>query len=350
MKKETILVIDDDREQQTAIQFILEKENYLVLTASDGQSGLKTLNDFEDIRVVIVDLVMLRESGIGVLEEIKGFKRPLRRIVNTGYNEQLTFQKAEELKVFCYLNKCNGGRQDLLFAVKSAFRDLYMEELKNELEKAIHLKELAHKAADFAHFLAGNKIEDIPKYIETIVDELRELPANVQSTLEKIKQIAREIIQSKKDKETEKGTGGEFFNSDYDVALSFAGEDREIVEKLAKSLQEEKIKVFYDDYEKAHLWGKNLYEHLQSVYRDKACFCIIFLSEAYARKLWTKHELEQAQARAFRERREYILPVRLDDTKIPQINETVGYIDLRHTPVEELKELILSKLSHHLKQ
>lgn len=130
----------------------------------------------------------------------------------------------------------------------------------------------------------------------------------------------------------------------YDLALSFAGENRATVNEFAAALDALGIRVFYDDYEKADLWGKDLYQHLQTVYRDRARYCIIFVSEAYARKLWTKHELQQAQARAFRESSEYILPVRLDDTNIPGLNATTGYIDLRHTSLEELTELVTEKL------
>src|SRR2546429_9687107 len=112
---------------------------------------------------------------------------------------------------------------------------------------------------------------------------------------------------------------------DYDIALSFAGEDRQRVEELAALLVEDGVRVFYDLYEQAVLWGKDLYQHLQSVYRDRAQYCLVFVSSHYARKLWAKHELRQAQARAFREHHEYILPVRLDDTEIPGLNATVGY-------------------------
>lgn len=130
----------------------------------------------------------------------------------------------------------------------------------------------------------------------------------------------------------------------YDIALSFAGENRAVVDELASLLAKEGVRVFYDNYEKAQLWGKDLYQHLQEVYRDQARYCIVFASEAYRRKLWTRHELQQAQARAFREHQEYILPVRLDDTEIPGLNATVGYIDLRHHTVEELNAVILEKL------
>src|SRR6266566_5558925 len=77
-----------------------------------------------------------------------------------------------------------------------------------------------------------------------------------------------------------------------------------------------------DKYEKATLWGKNLYTYLSDVYQNKARYCVMFLSRNYAAKLWTNHEREAAQARAFRENEEYILPIRLDDTDIPGILST----------------------------
>lgn len=132
----------------------------------------------------------------------------------------------------------------------------------------------------------------------------------------------------------------------YDVALSFAGEDRSAAEGLAALLRSNGARVFYDKYEQASLWGKDLYQHLQSVYRDKARFCVVFLSEAYARKLWTRHELRQAQARAFSENSEYILPLRLDDTEVAGINQTTGYVDLRHTSLREVSELLMLKLGN----
>ena len=134
---------------------------------------------------------------------------------------------------------------------------------------------------------------------------------------------------------------------EYDIALSFAGEDRDIVAKFASGLVEKGVRVFYDDFEKAELWGKDLYQHLQVVYRDRARYCIIFVSTAYAKKAGTRHELKQAQARAIEENREYILPVRLDDTEIPGLNATVGYIDLRNHTVEELQKVALQKLFGH---
>ena len=133
-------------------------------------------------------------------------------------------------------------------------------------------------------------------------------------------------------------------NYKYDVVLSFAGEDRQYVDKVAQYLSNKRIRVFYDKYEQGSLWGKNLYEHLDDIYRNKGRYCVMFLSKNYADKLWTDHERKSAQTRAFKERREYILPARFDDTAIAGILPTVGYIDLRTTCPDKLGELILQKL------
>ena len=132
----------------------------------------------------------------------------------------------------------------------------------------------------------------------------------------------------------------------YDVALSFAGEDRHYAKQLAELLKAEGYSVFYDDFERAQLWGKDLYVHLSSVYKDQARYCVIFLSKHYAQKLWTQHELQSAQARAFvEENREYILPIRLDDTEIPGILLTARYLDLRSMSIEEICQILVEKLS-----
>ena len=67
---------------------------------------------------------------------------------------------------------------------------------------------------------------------------------------------------------------------DYDIEFSFAGEDRAIVEELATRLTDEGVRVFYDAYEKAALWGKDLYQHLQIVYRDRARYCVVIVLAA----------------------------------------------------------------------
>ncbi len=61
----------------------------------------------------------------------------------------------------------------------------------------------------------------------------------------------------------------------------------------------------------------------------KAVSSIIFLSQAYATKMWTNHERRAAQERALKERgREYILPIRIDDAEIPGMMDTIAYLSI----------------------
>lgn len=41
---------------------------------------------------------------------------------------------------------------------------------------------------------------------------------------------------------------------EYDIALSFAGEDRSYVEVVANLLLKKKVRVFYDNFETSNLW------------------------------------------------------------------------------------------------
>ena len=131
---------------------------------------------------------------------------------------------------------------------------------------------------------------------------------------------------------------------DYDIVISFAGEDREVAEAIASNLVVEGINVFYDEYEQANLWGKDLYVHLTKIYRDESKFCLMIISESYAEKQWTNHERKAAQARAFQENSEYILPLRLDDAEIDGVLGTTGYIDYRQVPLEGVIDLLADKI------
>lgn len=139
-------------------------------------------------------------------------------------------------------------------------------------------------------------------------------------------------------------TGNEALGQTYEVVLSFAGEDRDYVEQVADILKTNQVSLFYDDYEEASLWGKNLVEHLQKVYSSSARYCVMFISKYYAEKVWPTHERRSAFEKAIESKEEYILPARFDDTEIPGLHKTIAYVDLRKKTPSQLATLILEKL------
>lgn len=134
----------------------------------------------------------------------------------------------------------------------------------------------------------------------------------------------------------------------YEVVLSFADEDRAYVQEVASFLESQGVDLFYDGNEEADLWGKDLVEHLEFVYRRAARFCVMFISSHYAAKVWPSYERKSALARAIQERAEYILPARFDSTDVSGLLPTIGYVDLSTKSPRELGLLILKKLGRSM--
>ncbi|TDN93394.1 TIR domain-containing protein [Salegentibacter sp. 24] len=134
---------------------------------------------------------------------------------------------------------------------------------------------------------------------------------------------------------------------EFDIAISFAGQDREIAEKLATSLKNRGFDVFYDNFEKSKMWGKDLYEYLSTIYSTKAKYCVILISDNYNKKRWTRLERKAAQSRAFEEENEYILPLRIDDSSVPGILSTTGYLDYNTISETEIIETLIDKINNY---
>ncbi len=69
MKKEQVLLIEDDADIREGVRILLESENYCVEEAENGKSGLELLSDETDL--VILDIMMPGMSGLRTCEEIR---------------------------------------------------------------------------------------------------------------------------------------------------------------------------------------------------------------------------------------------------------------------------------------
>lgn len=132
---------------------------------------------------------------------------------------------------------------------------------------------------------------------------------------------------------------------DFDVALSYAGEDRSYVYEVANKLRANGVRVFYDEFFTAELWGRDLYVYLDNIYRERARFTVVFISRSYVAKPWPSHERQSAQARALSELGPYLLPVRFDDSVLPGLRPTVSYLEASRLSPDQLAQLIMDKLA-----
>lgn len=125
----------------------------------------------------------------------------------------------------------------------------------------------------------------------------------------------------------------------FEVALSFAGEQRCYVRNVAATLSNWRIRVFYDEFEKVRLWGKHAAEELQQVYEHRSDWAVIFISKEYVDKAWPTHERRAILSRAVQQRSEFVLPVRFGDTEVPGFPG-----DLIHVYAEDYSAVSLAGL------
>jgi TIR domain len=187
---------------------------------------------------------------------------------------------------------------------------------------------------------AKRRRDDDMRHLRRLEDARRASQAPITSPL--LPAFHRTHSETSSAKASASRDGAEF---EYDVCLSFAGEQRDYVEMISAGLKARGLHVFYDADETVKLWGKDLAEHLDHIYRKASRYCVLFVSEAYAAKPWARHERRSALARAIEEEGEYILPVRFDDTELPGLPPTVGYVDLRKYAPETLIEFIFEKVA-----
>jgi len=133
---------------------------------------------------------------------------------------------------------------------------------------------------------------------------------------------------------------------EYDVAISFASEDRLIAEEFVNLLAQKNVKVFQDEHQAADpdLWGKDILDHLVNLYARKARYCLLLVSRHYPLKSWTQTDRASARERALRDPNEYILPIQLDESEVPGLSTAKAYRDLRQHSVENLVAWLDEKL------
>lgn len=103
----------------------------------------------------------------------------------------------------------------------------------------------------------------------------------------------------------------------YDVVLSFADEDSEKAQALARHLMENGIHCYFYEYNRNEIAGRNLHKELGRLYGYEARLAVVLLSEAYFRKKWTHTELEHILRRNSIYG-DYLLPVKTDSVSIPR--------------------------------
>ncbi len=115
--KPKILICDDERAINHALELKLTHENFDVRTAQNGNECLSAFEK-EKFDIALLDLVLPQKDGFEVLEELKkrGNTVPIIIISNLGQEEDI--KRVKDLGVVDYLIKSNTSIVEIVAKVK----------------------------------------------------------------------------------------------------------------------------------------------------------------------------------------------------------------------------------------
>jgi hypothetical protein len=137
------------------------------------------------------------------------------------------------------------------------------------------------------------------------------------------------------------------------VALTFSGNERGIILRLAEALEARlgRGTVYYDEWYRHYFAGNNADLRMQSVYEDQAELVVVGVSGSYGSKQWTKVEYEAVRSLQMRlgqsgdERDQLrILPLRVGDGDVKGIRANTVALDIRTQLPEATAELVIDRL------
>jgi two-component system response regulator AtoC len=147
MPTHSILVVDDEESLLFFLQNLLEKEGYIVSTASNGTEALEKVPD-EDPDLVLLDLMLPDMDGVAVLEKIREYSQDTIVIILTAYGTVDSAVQAMKLGAFDYLAKPFDPAELRLILQRA----MGMTALRHELQ---HLRQ--EQMAGFSDFIGASK-------------------------------------------------------------------------------------------------------------------------------------------------------------------------------------------------
>ncbi|MCX2947047.1 hypothetical protein [Lentzea sp. NEAU-D7] len=123
----------------------------------------------------------------------------------------------------------------------------------------------------------------------------------------------------------------------YDIAVSFAEEEREYVRRTVTAARALALKVFYEPDMTNAWWGRHYLFEKRKIYGQLALHFVPFISAGYFSRPSPRDDFAHAVVRAVERGDRYILPVLVGEVRVPEelLSPHIGVLhaDL-HTPEE----------------
>ena len=160
-----VLVVEDDRDIARLVELALEQRGFEVLCAHDGPSGLTAAKEFAPA-VVILDIMLPKMDGVGVLKKLRGSGSRVPVIMLTARDTTPDKVHSLDLGADDYLTK-PFDVEELLARLRALLRraegdevlrvgDLMINRATREVRRGGREIELTAKEFDLLEFMARN--------------------------------------------------------------------------------------------------------------------------------------------------------------------------------------------------
>jgi len=141
MRKDSILIVDDDEFFRAVCSDVLTAAEFSVLTASCGAEAMEIISA-EEVDIVLTDLVMPGMDGIALLEGVKQQNALIDVILITGHSSVESAVNALKNGAFDYINKPVNA-DVLLHTVSSCIEKRRLLEENQEMRQSLKLFEVS---------------------------------------------------------------------------------------------------------------------------------------------------------------------------------------------------------------
>lgn len=132
---------------------------------------------------------------------------------------------------------------------------------------------------------------------------------------------------------------------DWELAISFAGNNRQVVDIVQSQLEEMDVSVFYDENYESNMLGKSLSKVFREVFVEKSRFVIAVLDKNHYERVWPTFERDCFVDRV---EDEAVIPIYLDDTVFPGIPKDTFGIRFKASGKDSIRNDIFDQITYPL--
>ncbi len=114
-----VLIVEDDKFLKTLLEKHLQRENFEVITAEDGETAVdKIVKERPDL--ILLDIILPKKSGFSVLEEINKDEnlRKIPVIIISNLGQQEDIERGKKLGAKEFLVKASLSLEELIRKIK----------------------------------------------------------------------------------------------------------------------------------------------------------------------------------------------------------------------------------------